>query len=590
LRQERDRALDPAADRVAAGKIVSGKLRFQDKDLLAIDEAGMRELRGNEISMIFQEPMTSLNPVLTSAGRSRRRCACTAASRRRGARRRGRHAAQVDIPEPERRAGEYPHQLSGGMRQRVMIAMALACQPRLLIADEPTTALDVTIQAQILDLMRALKEKSGAAIVLITHDLGVVAEMAQRVVVMYAGRKVEEAPSTRCSRIRAIRIRAGLLNSVPRLGEAEHGIRRLAEIPGVVPSLREEIPGACSRRAAPMQPSAAGANTRRSRRRAAGTRWPAGKPTACRRGSHERAPRREAHHQALPGAQGRVRADDRQVHAVDDVSFTIGEGETLGLVGESGCGKSTTGKAILRLVDVTSGSVEWRGKRIDTLGEADVRPFRRELQAVFQDPYSSLNPRMRAGGHRCRADPQLRIRGKDEIAGARRDALRKVGLRPDQMVKYPYEFSGGQRQRLGIARALAPHPRLIVCDEPVSALDVSVQAQVINLLRDLQQELGLSYLFVAHDLAVVEHISHRVAVMYLGKIVELADRRSLFAQPQHPYTEALLSAVPVPDPKARASGSSSRAMCRARPNPPPAAAFTRAARMRSSAAVRRSPR
>jgi peptide/nickel transport system ATP-binding protein len=238
------------------------------------------------------------------------------------------------------------------------------------------------------------------------------------------------------------------------------------------------------------------------------------------------------------------------VKAVDGISFTIKKGETLGLVGESGCGKSTTGKAILRLVDVTSGTLEWRGKRIEALGEADVRPFRRELQAVFQDPYSSLNPRMRAADIVAEPIRNFESADTDEIAGRVAALFGKVGLRPDQMVKYPYEFSGGQRQRLGIARALAPHPRLIVCDEPVSALDVSVQAQVINLLRDLQQELGLSYLFVAHDLAVVEHISHRVAVMYLGKIVELADRRSLFAQPQHPYTEALLSAVPVPDPKA----------------------------------------
>jgi oligopeptide/dipeptide ABC transporter ATP-binding protein len=253
------------------------------------------------------------------------------------------------------------------------------------------------------------------------------------------------------------------------------------------------------------------------------------------------------HYPVRKGVFGRATGE---VHAVDDVSFTIGEGETLGLVGESGCGKSTTGKAILRLIDVTSGSIEWRGKRIEALGEADVRPFRRELQAVFQDPYSSLNPRMRAADIVAEPIRNFESAGKDEIAGRVATLFGKVGLRPDQMVKYPYEFSGGQRQRLGIARALAPHPRLIVCDEPVSALDVSVQAQVINLLRDLQLELGLSYLFVAHDLAVVEHISHRVAVMYLGKIVELADRRSLFAQPQHPYTEALLSAVPVPDPKA----------------------------------------
>ncbi len=253
------------------------------------------------------------------------------------------------------------------------------------------------------------------------------------------------------------------------------------------------------------------------------------------------------HYPLREGVFGRASG---RVHAVDDVSFTIGESETLGLVGESGCGKSTIGKAILRLIDVTSGSVEWRGRRIDTLGEADVRPVRRELQAVFQDPYSSLNPRMRAADIVAEPIRNFESAGKGEIAERVAALFAKVGLRPDQMVKFPYEFSGGQRQRLGIARALAPRPRLIVCDEPVSALDVSVQAQVINLLKDLQEELGLSYLFVAHDLAVVEHISHRVVVMYLGKVVELAERSSLFAQPQHPYTEALLSAVPVPDPAA----------------------------------------
>jgi len=276
------------------------------------------------------------------------------------------------------------------------------------------------------------------------------------------------------------------------------------------------------------------------------------------------------HYPVVKGVFGRTTG---QVHAVDDVSFTIGEGETLGLVGESGCGKSTTGRAILRLVDVTSGSVEWRGKRIDALGEAEVRPFRRELQAVFQDPYSSLNPRMRAADIVAEPIRNFESAGKDEIAGRVATLFTKVGLRPDQMVKYPYEFSGGQRQRLGIARALAPHPRLIVCDEPVSALDVSVQAQVINLLRDLQQELGLSYLFVAHDLAVVEHISHRVAVMYLGKIVELADRQSLFAQPQHPYTEALLSAVPVPDPKAVRKRIILKGDVPSPSNPPPGCRF-----------------
>jgi len=262
-----------------------------------------------------------------------------------------------------------------------------------------------------------------------------------------------------------------------------------------------------------------------------------------------------------------------QVHAVDDVSFTIGEGETLGLVGESGCGKSTTGKAILRLVDVTSGSVEWRGQRIDALGEADVRPFRRELQAVFQDPYSSLNPRMRAADIVAEPIRNFESASGDEIASRVAALFGKVGLRPDQMIKYPYEFSGGQRQRLGIARALAPHPRLIVCDEPVSALDVSVQAQVVNLLMDLQAELGIAYLFVAHDLAVVRHISHRVAVMYLGQMMEVADRDTLFAAPRHPYTEILLSAVPVPNPRIRPQ----RLLLQGDPpspaNPPPGCRF-----------------
>ena len=276
------------------------------------------------------------------------------------------------------------------------------------------------------------------------------------------------------------------------------------------------------------------------------------------------------HYPVRKGVLGRATG---QVHAVDDVSFDIREGETLGLVGESGCGKSTTGKAILRLVDVTSGSVSWRGERIEALGEPQMRPFRRELQAVFQDPYSSLNPRMRAADIVAEPIRNFESAAKGEITGRVAALFAKVGLRPDQMIKYPYEFSGGQRQRLGIARALAPQPRLIVCDEPVSALDVSVQAQVINLLRDLQQELGLSYLFVAHDLAVVEHISHRVAVMYLGKIVELAERRSLFAQPQHPYTEALLSAVPVPDPAAKRKRIILKGDVPSPTNPPPGCRF-----------------
>jgi peptide/nickel transport system ATP-binding protein len=564
------------------GRIVSGRVAFAGRNLLALSEREMRSVRGNEISMIFQEPMTSLNPVLTIG----RQIAETARVHRglsagEAKQKAIEMLALVNIPEAERRVSQYPHELSGGMRQRVMIAMALTCGPRLLIADEPTTALDVTIQAQILMLMRDLKEKTGAAIVLITHDLGVVAEMAQRVVVMYAGRKVEEA------RVDALFARplhpytVGLLNSVPRLSDVQLGrVTRLAEIPGTVPSLRDEPVGCtfaprcayatdlCRGEYPPLEMKEEGHYAACWHSDLLGVTPPFSRVRSdpglevtprINPGSDPTKPGADPmpllqvsdltkHFPVRQGVFSRVSA---KVHAVDGVSFDIAEGETLGLVGESGCGKSTTGKLILKLIEPTRGSVRWRGEPIERLRAGEMRPVRRELQAVFQDPYSSLNPRMRAVDIVAEPIRNFEKVSKSEIHERVGALLDKVGLRRDQMVKYPYEFSGGQRQRLGIARALAPRPRLIVCDEPVSALDVSVQAQVINLLMDLQNELGISYLFVAHDLAVVEHISHRVAVMYLGKIVELTDKRSLFADPQHPYTEALLSAVPVPDPRVR---------------------------------------
>ena len=484
------------------GKVVGGRLSFEGRDLLAMPQEEMRKVRGNEISMIFQEPMTSLNPVLTIG-----RQIAEALMLHRGMTRVQALARAVEmislvnIPEAERRIDQYPHELSGGMRQRVMIAMALACDPKLLIADEPTTALDVTIQAQILDLMRALKDKTGAAIVLITHDLGVVAEMAQRVIVMYAGRKVEEAPVDELFARPRHPYTRGLLNSIPKLDETgKAGRHRLEEIRGYSAGVERKNCRLHLCSALPVcypalraRISSARTENSRSFRRLLGSR-------PCERDSHMTAPAPATllevshlvkHYPVRKGVFGRVTA---HVHAVDDISFSIAESETLAVVGESGCGKSTTGKAVLKLVDPTSGSIGWRGRRIDQLSAAEMRPYRRELQAVFQDPYSSLNPRMRAADIVGEPIRNFEAAGSVEIKRRVASLFDKVGLRADQMIKYPYEFSGGQRQRLGIARALALRPKLIVCDEPVSALDVSVQAQVINLLMDLQDEMKLSYL------------------------------------------------------------------------------------------------
>ena len=539
------------------GKI-AGAIRFEGRNLLEVSEPEMRDIRGNAISMIFQEPMTSLNPVLTVGRQIGETLQLHQGLSSRDAEKRAvEMLVLVGIPAPERRVREYPHQLSGGMRQRVMIAMALACNPKLLIADEPTTALDVTIQAQILDLMRDLQRRLGSAIMLITHDLGVVAEMCQRVVVMYAGRKVEEGAVEEIFARPMHPYTRGLLGSVPKLGSSlvDGGRAKLAEITGLVPSLRQKIVGCPFAGRCPMATEAVYARCTGDRDQGA---EPPGRVPLCRTadGGSVSATRPLLEVNGLkkhfPIFGGMLGQETAKVYAVDGVTFTINRGETLSLVGESGCGKSTVGKAILRLYSITDGEVYLAGDRIDNLPAARLRPLRRRVQVVFQDPFSSLNPRMKVRD--ILAEPLINfgiVRGGRELTKRVELLMDKVQLPRDAIGRYPHEFSGGQRQRIGIARALAPGADLIICDEAVSALDVSVKAQIINLLVDLQDEFGMALLFISHDLAIVEHLTHRVAVMYLGKIVELADRRTLFAKSHHPYTRALLSAVPVPDPTAK---------------------------------------
>ena len=503
------------------GRITSGRLEFAREhsriDLAQTSAATMREIRGAEIAMIFQEPMTSLNPVYTvgeqiaESIRLHQRKDFTAAKREAL-----RMLEQVRIPEAAQVLGRYPHQLSGGMRQRVMIAMALSCKPRLLIADEPTTALDVTIQAQILELIRLLQQEMHMAVIFITHDMGVVAEVAHRVIVMYRGEKVEEGEALQIFHSPRHPYTQALLAAVPRLGSMQ-GSDAPARFP--LPSTGGDSQPA---QAAMPVPSP-------------------GRPLLRVRGLRTRFPIRA-------GILGRVR---RMVHAVEQVSFELRAGETLALVGESGCGKSTTGRSLLRLVDIDSGSIELDGRDIAKLPADEVRPLRREIQMVFQDPYASLDPRLTVGF--SVAEP-LYVHGIAKGTAAEERVawlLQHVGLSPDSANRYPHEFSGGQRQRVAIARALALQPKIIIADEAVSALDVSIRAQIINLMLDLQAEFGLSYLFISHDMAVVERISHRVAVMYLGQIVEIGPRRAIFENPQHAYTRKLLSAVPVADPARR---------------------------------------
>ncbi len=526
------------------GRITGGRMQFTrpggaQLDLVSADNATLRAIRGAEIAMIFQEPMTSLNPVFPVGEQIAESIRLHQRKDASGARAEAlRMLEQVRIPEARSVLDRYPHQLSGGMRQRVMIAMALSCKPALLIADEPTTALDVTIQAQILTLIRMLQDEMQMAVMFITHDMGVVAEVADRVVVMYRGGKVEEGTAESVFAAPANAYTRALLAAVPRLGalRGEDAPRKFPVAPGIA---RASEPDASSATSAPVP----GSSVAIAADRAPGPRVAApNRPPLLRvRGLTTRFDVRS-------GFFGRVR---RRVHAVEQVSFDLAAGETLALVGESGCGKSTTGRSLLRLADIAGGSILFDGLDVAKLSGDDLRPLRRDMQMIFQDPFASLDPRLTVGF--SIAEP-LYIHGVD----GRREAedrvawlLEHVGLAPDHARRYPHEFSGGQRQRIAIARALALGPRIIVADEAVSSLDVSIQAQIVNLLLDLQAEFGVSYLFISHDMAVVERVSHRVAVMYLGQIVEIGPRRAVFEDPRHPYTRRLLAAVPVADPARR---------------------------------------
>ncbi|MCF4127250.1 dipeptide ABC transporter ATP-binding protein [Methylobacterium sp. SyP6R] len=508
------------------GKIATGRMLFRRRsgailDLATASNAEMREMRGAEIAMIFQEPMTSLNPVFTAGEQIAESIRVHQGKGHAAARAEAlRMLDLVRIPEARNVLTRFPHQLSGGMRQRVMIAMALACRPQLLIADEPTTALDVTIQAQILELIRSLQNEMKMGVVFITHDMGVVAEIADRVLVMFRGDKVEEGQAPALFAQPRHAYTQALLAAVPRLG-AMAG----SDLPRKFDLLRPEAAEAPA--AAPPEDGAQ--DTRRP-----------GPPILRVRDLVTRFDIRG-------GLLNRVR---RRVHAVERISFDLQPGETLALVGESGCGKSTTGRSLLRLVESQSGLIEFAGENIRDLAPNKLQALRKNIQFIFQDPYASLDPRLTVGFSIM--EPLL-VHGTPRREAEARVAwlLERVGLTPAQGARYPHEFSGGQRQRIAIARALALNPKVIVADEAVSALDVSIQAQIVNLMLDLQRELGLSYLFISHDMAVVERVSHRVAVMFLGQIVEIGPRRAIFENPQHPYTKKLMAAVPVADPERR---------------------------------------
>jgi peptide/nickel transport system ATP-binding protein len=560
------------------GSIVSGSVKLEGRELVGLPDHELRRIRGNDVAMIFQDPLTSLDPTKTIGYQVAEPVRLHRGASKREARDRAAEVlGLVGLPRPAERLDDYPHQLSGGLRQRVMIAMALSCEPKLLIADEPTTALDVTIQAQILALLSDLKSRLGMAMLLITHDMGVIAGHADRVNVMYAGRLVEESETVELFAHMHHPYTQALLASIPRLDQKAS--MRLANIPGLPPDLSRPPAGCrfaarCSRaddKCISQEPPLAGPSTEHqfscwhpvdgplmitiAMADAASSAMTAHAQVTDREpaaGVDPGAPLLEVRHlvKEFPVTSGAVlQRKVGAVHAVSDVSFTVEHGHTFGLVGESGCGKTTIGKVAVALEKPNSGAVLLEGRDVTQMNGGDLRRYRRDLQLMFQDPYSSLDPRMRVGS--IIGEP-LVIQSIGTAASRRQrvyDLLDEVGLPRNSVERYPHEFSGGQRQRIGLARALTLNPKVIVADEPVSALDVSIRAQVLNLMKRLQADHGLTFVVISHDLAVVKYMADRIGVMYLGKLVELGSGEDIYQRAAHPYTAGLIATIPVPEPE-----------------------------------------